>query len=636
MNLLNISKKISYLFLFLLPFFFIPNSVISPVMNQKAVVLIFVLISTALFSFIVIKNKENSLNFGILAKISLLFLFFSSISLLISGYIFQGYWGYAMQSDTLFCLVLFFFLFFLFSNIFNSQNRERAYGAFALGSFFLALLYIFQIFWGSKMQIQMILPVNTEASIIFALGLIFSIYYIFENFDFKKNKKNQLRLLGTSIAVVIFIVMLYLMGIKLGWFLSSIGIFFLFWNAMQKREFDFNSPEPFISFLFVLFFLVNFLLPLNDLPLLKAYAYSEPVITYDQSINIISETLNSPTKIALGTGPASFPYNFSLNKGESFGADSNIPNHPNSGFFMIINNFGILGGLIFLSLFLFFLWKTISFMLGSGKGEKDELLFVSSVFVLFLAFFFYRFSFLITSLLFVFLGLHTSNLKKYELLGGENRAYQVVILLIFLASLYNIYFFAQYQAEQKYSTFVMLSSESSKYEEIFTEDQSLDNYINLLDESLKTFPNPDYAVYLSKTYLSKSVKIYDDYFDPNSDGEENVDLKKQSFDYLSRSENYAKMAVAMNERNFFAWENLGMIYENIEKIDSSKVGQAIISYQKAQSLAPYNYEVYVLMGRKLEKEGKKSEALEYYKKGLKLNPEFTELKEVINAIEKSN
>lgn len=636
MNFLNISRKISYLFLFLFPVFFIPNSIVSPVMNQKAVVLLFVVALFSLFVANVVKNKENLLNFGTQTKIALGFLLCSVVSLFASGYIVQGYWGYSMQSDSIFCLILFFSILFLLSNVFNQTNREKAFGALTMGSFFLAILYLFQICLGSKMKIQMILPVNTEAAIFFTLGLIFSIYYIFENFDFRKSKKHLLKLLAASIAIVIFIVMLYVMGIKLAWFLAAIGAFFLFWSGMQKRSFDFNYPEPFISFLFVLFFLINFLLPLNDLPILKPYAYSEPIISYEQSFDVVSKSLNSPAKIAFGTGPTSFPYNFSLNKGESLGSDDNIPNHPNSGFLMVVNDFGIVGGLLFLCLFLFFAYKAVVFMLKGEDGNRDELLFISSVFILFLAFFFYRFSFIVTTSLFVLLGLYLSGVKRLELSGVKNKIYKSVIVVVFIASLLNLYFFIQYKAEQNYSSFVVLSSENSKYKEIFTENQSLDNYIKLLDEALKTFPNSDYAVYLSKAYLSKSVKAYDEFFESDSQEGKGGEVKKISFDYLKRSEDYAKLATTINARSFFVWENLGMIYEDMEKIDSSKTGQAIASYKKAQSLAPYNYEVYVLMGRKLEKDGKLQEALAEYKKGLALNPEFAELKSVIESLEKTN
>ncbi|MFA6252232.1 MAG: hypothetical protein WCX74_02425 [Candidatus Paceibacterota bacterium] len=635
MNLTHISKKVAYLFLFLLPFFFIPNLAISPVMNLKAIALVFALVLFSLFFITVVKNRENSLNFGTSTKIILAFLVFAAVSLFVSGYLFQGYWGYPVQSDSLFCFIVFSIAFFLFGNIFKQDNREKAYRAFTCGAFFLALLYLFQIFLGSKMQLQMVLPVNAEASIIFALGLIFSIYYIFKNFDFKKSKENMLQLAFATVAIVVFIIMLYLMGTKLGWFLSSVGAFFLFWRGLQKRDFDFNYPEPFISFLFVLFFLVNFLLPLNDLPILKPYAYSEPMITYDQSINIISKSLNDTKNIIFGTGPSSFPYNFSLNKGSDFGTDENIPNHPNSGFLMIVNDFGIVGALLFLALALFFVWKAIIFMVKSEEKDSDDLLFISSVFMLFLAFFLYRFSFTVTLLLFVFLGLYFSNTKRYELSGAKNNAYRIIVTIALLALLPNLYFFVQYQAEQKYQTFIMLSSENSKYKEIFTENQSLDNYIKLLDEAHKMFPNPDYAIYLSKAYLSKSIITYDDFFNSDGQAESSEEIKKKSFEYLTRAETYAKNAIAMNERNYFAWENLGMIYESAEKIDSSKEGQAISAYQKAMDLAPYNYETYVLMGRKLEKDGKVEEALKQYKKGLELNPDFVELEEVINSLEKT-
>jgi uncharacterized protein YdcH (DUF465 family) len=635
MNFLNISKKLSYGFLFLLPFFFIPNSIVSPVMNQKALILVFIILAFASFAVAAFKNKENSINLKLSGKIILGFLLSVAISLFVSGYVFQGYWGYSMQSDSLFCFILFSSLFFLFSNIFDTKDRENAYKSFSIGAFTLALIYLFQIFLGSKLQLQTVLPANAESSIIFSSALIFSIYYIFKNFEFKKSKK--VKLVIASFSSIVFVVALYLMGIKFGWILAAIGAFFIFWKGMQKREFDFNYPEPFISFLLVLFFLINFLLPLNDFPILKPFAYSEPVMTYGQSFDVIKKSFDSPQKLIFGSGPASFPYNYSLHKGEAFGASEEVPTHPNGGFFLILNDFGLLGSLLFLSLFIVFVWKAISYMMKEPEGDrdKDELLFISSVLIFFLAIFFYRFSFIITSLLFVFLGLYFSGERKILLEGAKNNVYKVFLGVFSLVLILNLYFFVQYQAEYNYQTFSMLSSKDSKYKEIFSEEQSLEKAIELLENSSKLFSNADYSVYLSKAYLSKAVYYYDIYSNAGDDTK-GEDAKKTAFNYVSKAENYAKEATSLNARNFFVWENLGMVYEDIEKIDSSKAGEAIRAYEKAAALAPFNYEIYALHGRKLEKDGNKTEALKFYKKSLALNPDFIELETVINSLEKNN
>ncbi|MCK9393429.1 hypothetical protein M0Q03_01345, partial [bacterium] len=546
MTFLNISKKISYAILFLLPFFFIPNSVISPVMNQKALLLVLIILSLGFFTVAAIKNKEIKINMGLSQKLVLGFLIATIISLFVAGQVWQGYWGYPMQSDSLFCFILFSSLFFLFSNVFNENNRENAYRSFTIGAFTLGIIYLFQIFLGSRLEWKAILPGNEESAIIFSLGLIFAINCIFKNFNFKKN--NLLQVLFASIFSFVFVIMLYLMGIKLGWFLAAVGAFFIFWKGMQKRKFDFNYPEPFISFLLTVFFLANFLLPLNDLPILKPFVYSEPVITYSQSFDIIKKSFDSPQELFFGTGPASFPYNFSLHKGESFSAMDEIPTHPNSAFLLILNNFGIIGSILFLSIFVLFVWKAIRFMMKEENNNNENLLFISASLILFLSLIFYRFSFIITSLFFIFLGLYFSQEKRMELSGVKNIVFKASLSVFSLFLILNLYFFAQYEAEKNYQNFLILSNTESKFKEIFMEEP-----ISLLETSVKLFDNADYSIYLSRAYLSRAISYNDQYFNANveSDAEGKNDL---SISYMKKAEESAKKATNLNPKNFFAWE----------------------------------------------------------------------------------
>jgi tetratricopeptide (TPR) repeat protein len=214
-----------------------------------------------------------------------------------------------------------------------------------------------------------------------------------------------------------------------------------------------------------------------------------------------------------------------------------------------------------------------------------------------------------------------------EALGTKKNIFKVSLSILVLVLVSNLYFFVQYEAERKYQEFIILSSDESKYKEIFGEDLSLDKSISLLESSAKLFSNADYSIYLSKAYLSKAIS-YNSQYESDTDNE-----KKLSFVFAEKAEDAAKLATTINPKNFFVWENLGMIYEDIEKIDSSKAGEAIIAYKKAETLAPFNYEIYVLYGRKLEKDGDKAGALNMYKKALELKPDFAKLEEVINALE---
>lgn len=628
MNFSNIAKKIFYLFVFLLPVFFIPNSIISPVMNQKAFLLVGTLIPLSIFLIEVFKNKKEVVKGSLPIKLIFGFISAALISFFLSGYLFQSYWGYPIQSDSLFSFTLFFSLLFLSINIFDKpEERINSYKYFSLGALFLALIYLFQITVGPSLGTEAILPSSEESAIIFSLALVYSLYYIFHNFNYKEGKGALTKIISQIVFAIVFIVMIFLMGIKLAWLLSAFGLFFVFWKFMQKRKFDINSPEPFIALILMIFFVINFLLPLNTLPILKPVFSAEPTPSISQSLNIIEKSLSKDFKtLLIGTGPASFPYNFSQHKDNSFTDKEIVFTHPSSTFFLILNDFGLLGALTFLALLFYFAWFTLKLILKQRKEERDsdEILLISPLFMLFYSLFFYRFSFLIVTIFFLFLGLWISS-REYSKKDFLNNIFSKILFsFIFIGLLTNTYFFFfQYSAEKDYQEAAILSEKK----------EPLDKIISLVEKADNGFSSADYAVVLSNLYLTKGANAYDEYFNNIDKADQSTSKKDEAITLVSKAEETAIKATKLDSRDFRTWYNLGSIYKNVENVLGDKKGSAINNYKKAEELAPLNYEIYLDHGQKLEEDGDLKGAFDLLKKASEIIPENEQLKSVLVEME---
>lgn len=626
MNFSDISKKLFYVFLFLFPFFFIPESIISPVMNQKAFLLIgLIVVSLTYLVSVFVEKKEikGTMPF----KLSLGFLVAILISFALSGHFLQGYWGYPLQSDSIFSFSLFFGLLFLASNIFDSgEERVRAYKVFSFGALGLAFLYLFQIGYGAEKGVQMILPGSEESAIIFSLGLTYMLYNIFQQFNFGKKEGGLVKICLMIVFSTVFIAMLYLMGIKLAWLLVTFGLFFVFWKFMQRKKFDVGAPETFISFILMVFFMINFLAPLDSIvkPLFKA----EPVPTFSQSLNIVQKAISVDTTTTLfGTGPATFPFNFSKYKDSSFEDKDMVYTHPSDTVLLILNDFGVVGLLSFLSLVVYFLWFTIKIVLKQRKEERDcdEILLVSPLFILFYSLFFYRFSFLVVAMLFLFLGLWISSREYRKGDSLSPRFTQVFFSVILISLLANAYYFSlQYSAEMKYQEAAIASDKK----------QDLDVVIGKIEQADATFKNNDYLIALSHLYLAKGANKYQEYFEEFTEKVGDVTKKEEALGYISKARAYAEKATEIDVRDYRVWDNLAYVYKNIETVSGDKSGNLVDIYKKVEDLYPLNYRNYLYYAQKLEEDGDLLGAFRLYKKAYEINPEFEGLKNFIDEIEK--
>lgn len=629
MNFLSLSKKLFYVFIFLCPFFFVPSSIVSPVMDQKAFLLIGVSVPLIFFLISIFKEKKEVIKGSLPVKLIFGFACSVLISFLLSGHFFADYWGYPIQSDSLFSFTLFLSLFFIASNIFDEEKeRMLAYKVFSLGALVLAFLYLYQILIGAQGGVVMTLPNSEESAIIFSLGLIYMLFNLFQNFNLGKDTGNVVKISLSIVFSAVFVVMMYFMGIKLAWLLSAIGLFLVFWKFMQKRKFDINAPEPFIGFILIIFFLVNFLMPIGSIPYLKPLFTAEPVPSFSQSTHILGGVLSSDvTALLFGTGPATFPYNFSLYKDNSFENKDIVYTHPSSAFLLILNNFGIVGALTFSFLIIYFLWFAVKIILKQRKEERDsdEILLISPMIMLFYSLFFYRFSFLIIMMVFLFFGLWVSSRefkKKDYLSHGFSRGLFSVLLIGLIANAY--FFFFNYLAEVSYREAALISENKGDF----------DLLIQKIETADRLFMNNDYNVALSNLYLTKGANMYEEYFDEFSEGRGEVIKKEQAIGFIKKAQVYAEAAIDLDARDYRAWDNLAYIYRNIEFVSGESTGDVVSSYEKAKELAPLNYRIYLAYAQVLEEKGDLVGSFELYKKAYEINPEFEELGDFIKEIEK--
>jgi tetratricopeptide (TPR) repeat protein len=138
-----------------------------------------------------------------------------------------------------------------------------------------------------------------------------------------------------------------------------------------------------------------------------------------------------------------------------------------------------------------------------------------------------------------------------------------------------------------------------------------------MEKAANVWRSSDYYISLSQLYLIKASEDFEQKWTTSEKKEEQKQSIKNS---ALKAEEFAKIACDIDKNNFQSWHNLGLVYENTNFLIEDRTEQAMAAYEKAKSLAPQNYDIYVAIARLLEEDKKYSEALLEYKKAFALNP----------------
>lgn len=612
-NLDKISKYIFCAFVFLLPFFFIPQIRIPQVLNEKALLLAFAFIMFFIEVLDVFISKKIVFKDSPIQRLMLFLSFSFFISLIFSKNPFLSFWGRPVQADSfvvfLACLVVFYSASWL-----KRRDVLKILEFFITGSAILSILFLIQKFTGIKLSL---FDNIAASSAVISVALIVLISSVFNNLNyFRKGSGYSLtRVSSMGVFFILFFVSLFLIDFKLSWFFVAIGSFFIFWRSVIESGFKFKRKKAIFSLSLLLIFLALFFLP-NSL----GGNYGESKLSYESSWNIAEKSLGESVKnLFIGSGLATYHYQFALYKDKAINlADPSLIFEegaiPLLTFFTTTGAFGML---FFLLLIFFFYYQGFKYFLNFAREKKDMTVNVRDilfpvVFCLSLLMFFYRIDIISLSLFFFALGLwdgqQRGEERVFEISNWSKNALRASFSLFFIfLGIVVFNFINYYRAEFFYQISV----------KNFKEKGAIIESIQNMEKASRLWKSNDYYISLSQLYL---IKAGDDFKQKWTTEEKKDEQKSLVKENASKAETTAKLSCDIDRNNFQSWQNLGLVYENTNYLVEDKTKEAIDAYGKAEKLAPQNYDIYVAMGRILEQKEKKEEALIEYKKAFELYP----------------
>ena len=626
-NLEKISKYIFCVFVFLLPFFFIQPSGVSQVLNEKALLLFFAfamvfvkLVDVFISRKVVMRDSPIQ---RLMAYLSMSFL----LSFLFSKNLSLSFWGKPGQADSfivfLSCLVVFYC-----ASQLKRRDVLKILEFFVTGSAILSILYLVKRF----ANIHMSLFDNVAASsIVISIALALLISFVFNNVNyFRKGKGyNWVKVFSMGVFFILFFVSLFLINFKLAWFFVAVGTFFIFWRSLIESGFKFKRQKAVISLTILLAFLSLFFLP-NP----WGGSPSEPKLSYGSSWSIAEKSMTESFKnFFIGSGLSTYQYQFSLYKDKSINlsGSSLLFDEGSVPLLTFLATAGVLSALCLLLLICFFYFQGFRYFLDFKRAKDDKTVNVRDilfpvVFSLSLLMFFYKIDIVSLSLLFFAMGLWDGQQKGeervFEISGmSKNVAKGVFSLLFVLLGLTVFNFINYYRAE-------VFSQKSIAN---FKDGGAITESIADMEKAERLWKATDYKILLTQLYL---IKAGDDFGERWTTAEKKEEQKNSIKENASKAEAMAKSACKADRNNFQSWQNLGLVYENINHLVEDRTADALDAYNKARALAPHNYEIYVAIGRMLEKQGKAVEALDSYKQAFDLYPLDSKIEQKIKALTK--
>lgn len=623
-NFEKISKYIFCIFVFIFPFFFVPQTNISQVLSEKAFLLIFALVVFFFQLLDIFFSKKVFFRDSPLQRLVVTLLFSFSLSLLFSKNVFLSFWGRPAQSDA-FIVFLSCFIVFYIASMIKRRGILKILEFFVAGSAILSILYLIKKFTGTSIAV---FDSISASAVIISMALVVLISFVFNNINyFRKGKTYSfIKVASMGTFFILFLTSLILIDFKLSWFFVSIGMFLVFWRSMLESNFKFKRKKAVLSFSLLILFLILFFLPV---PWGEKNVGSK--LSYESSWNIAEKSLSeSPKNFLIGSGPSTYPYQFSLYKDKSINlVDPSLifkeGSIPLLTFFVTT---GALGVFSLLLLIFFFNYQGFKYFLGFKREKKDssvnvlDILF-PTVFCLSLLMFFYQIDTASLFLFFFALGLWDGQQKGEErtFIISSKSVFKILFLIIFLGWAIIVFnFINYYRAEIHYQKSISNFNNQGAIVESIAE----------MEKASSLWRASDYYIGLSQLYLIKASEDFEQKWTTTEKREEQKVLIK---DGASKAEAMAKVACESDKNNFQSWQNLGLVYENTNFLVEDRYDDALSAYEKARALAPQNYDIYVAMGRLLEEKNKTNEALEMYKKAFELNPLDSDLAEKINNLQ---
>jgi Flp pilus assembly protein TadD len=610
----KITKWIFYIFSFLLPLAFLPESHFAYYFDKKIFLSVFVFL---LFGSWLAKSfAANRLKYpaGKTAKavLAIAAVFFASTAL--SGIFGPSFFGTSLQADSFFSFGLCFAIFFLSAAILEDGKEVlKSIKFFIGGSSVLALAFL--VLGGLALAGQKVLnfgagDLGQVLALVFGAGLtaLVAVSTLGDVKIFKQESK-----LGKSLNIalpvlegILLTAAISFVDFRLTWLLIilvSIVVFCRLLATPASKTSRLLVLGVFAASLFLLFFGLPFRVQF-DYPTLPGR---------DLTLKIAQSTLmESPKNFLIGSGLTTFPYQFALHNGGVFNQtvlSGSVFDQGAFGFLTLLVETGILGAIAFLGLIGLLIWQ--GFKLLTSRDEEEKAVSVSFILIyyLFLIFFFFWINFGLTVLAFWALGMFAVSEKQKEVLFVEKpEMKKTAAAMIVLAGL-TVSVFSIYASVQQYRAAMALQKDvQGKLDEAIVQTQKATGF----------WQQDDYYVLLSNLYIEQANAFLNGRKDPKAalSADEQVQLKNIA-DQAAAVANYA---CQLNPKRTSNWYNLGSIYGNPIFLVGDGGKAALEAYDKAEKLYPQNLSVF--LGREFiyEALGEGDKALGEYQKYLNLVP----------------
>lgn len=595
-SFIKTGRFLFYIFIFLLPFFYIPNSTV-PFEANKTMFLLSSLSIITIFGIVgIIKEGKLKLKNRFISLSILLFLLFASVStIFFSLNPLNSFFGEGGGSNSLISFLIYGGIFFLVLVLIKEKEQIKNIGISLISSIsILNIGFLIRTLLGEEANVP--LSSLNVLAILSVIGLTMLIFL------FKEEKNPSIRGLF-GLAFFILGAGLVLINFNMAWFVLGIASFLIFWSVLLNANFKkHNFALLLITFISVLLFILN------------------PSFSFEKKEDVQVLGFNESLEIAknssfLGSGIATFDENFL--KYNPSKLQNTVHFESFSTIFTILNDLGILGLALFLIPFIYATIKGFRHFLLKKQSVCEKMSFVS-FFTLFVLLFFYSFDIVLMSLLFLFLALFSITSQKGKSVLFKNMKSGTIFLVIGGLSLtlmsviaLNYFYSLNYFSESYYN----VATESHK--------DNRDKGIEDLEKSNSFVEKEKTLIGLSQLYLLKASDMYNESRLLETKEEDREIKKEECESFMQLSEEKAIKATKISPYDYFAWFNLGNIYNNRRYLRDEELADKVIeAYIKATELSPFTKEAYVALIQVYSELGNVEKREEFVEKIRVIDPNY--------------
>ena len=596
----TIWEKIGEICLYLLagltPLFFLPLTIDPVDINKQVFAGILVLAAFICYLFNSFKKGEISYPKSWLGLAVAILLAVFGASAIFSKAPSTSLFGNLVQPDSLFSFLIYGLAFFLGAVLLKDREDEVAK---KIGKWFLGGLAVAVIFGLVQMFGKFILPwgfaknhsFNTVGmisglAIFSASGLAVIIGALFSDILGNGKRKILLALLG-----LLIIFELLILNYPAIWFILALTTLFL----AGFKFFNNSKLSPFLITIIVSFIFIGLVGRFFPSPV-SLPAEARPNFLTTLGITKDSFSLKN---FFVGSGPATFGYNYSLYRPIELNQTNLWPNRFNQGFGFLTTlptTVGFLGVLAFLFLIFCFAREALRIGLTETRQRKDWFLTIS------LGIIFLMFSWLVWPInfvagVFVFLGLGLvaallTPLEKNSLTGlnsvqeisltslSKYRSFAAVSVLIILIA---VSFSGLFILGRKYLGAIYYE----KGIRIYNQAGNLDKSLAELNKSRQWDSREDqYFRTSSQLLLLKIDRLAGQIAGASPEKKSEIEIGIQNT--AAAAIEIARQAATINPADSLNWSNLGNVYEKLIFVAAAADAFAEENYKKAMALDPKN------------------------------------------------